>query len=376
MFTNSLLRILLPIVGYSVCAIANVTAEEPALKSVFKDDFRVGAAIGTHQVLGQEPTSLELVARQFNSITPENLLKWQEVHPQLKEYNFDPADRFVEFGQDNKMFIVGHNLVWHNQTPAWVFHDQSGKPLDREKLLERMHDHIQTVVGRYKGRINAWDVVNEAIDDDGSMRKTNWHETIGDDYIEKAFQFAHEADPNAELYYNDYNEWQPRKRQAIKDLVHRLKKKGIRIDGIGLQGHWGLGYPSKDEIETMFADYAQLGVKLMITELDISVLPSALSHRGADVTQNVKLRKELDPYADGLPPEVERRLTDRYREVFRLFVKHANKLDRVTFWGVHDGHSWLNGWPVRGRTDYPLLFDRQLKPKSAFEAVIETAMRK
>jgi endo-1,4-beta-xylanase len=357
----------------SIVAGTGSAAETAALKEVFHDKFRMGAAIGTHQAIGDEPAALKLVAKHFNTITSENLLKWQEVHAQPAQFNFEPADRFVEFGEKNGMFIVGHNLIWHNQTPSWVFEDESGAPLDREALLERMREHIHAVVGRYKGRIHAWDVVNEAIDDDGTMRKTKWQQIIGDDYLDKAFQVAHEADPQAELYYNDYNEWKPEKRAAIKKLVERLKSKKIRIDGIGLQGHWGLNYPSAREIDAMFADYGKTGLKLMITELDVTVLPDAMSARGADITRNAPLLKRLDPYAEQLPADVQKQLGDRYSEFFQIFIKHADKIDRVTFWGVHDGHSWRNGWPVRGRHDYPLLFDRQLRPKRAFEAVIQTA---
>ncbi len=352
--------------------IPSLAAEHAALKEAFKDNFRVGTAISTPQILGDEPAALALVAQQFNTITPENLLKWQEVHPQPDEFNFDAADRFVEFGEKNGMFIVGHNLVWHSQTPAWVFKGDSAKPLDRETLLKRMQSHIQSVAGRFKGRINGWDVVNEAIEDDGALRKSKWQQIIGDDFIEKAFQFAHEADPKAELYYNDYNEWKPGKIKAIKKLVQKLKSKNIRIEGVGLQGHWGLDYPSTQEIESMFAEYGDLGVKLMVTELDLTVLPDPGLRGGADVARRAEMRKGLDPYRDGLPEDVQRRLAERYAAIFRIFVKHANKLDRVTFWGVHDGQSWHNNWPVRGRTDYPLLFDRQLHPKMAFDSVIQT----
>lgn len=353
-----------------------VAAEPPVLKDAFKKDFLVGVALGTRQVMGEEPQALELAAKQFNAISPENLLKWQEVHPEPKQYQFEPADRYVEFGQQNGMFILGHNLVWHNQTPRWVFENEEGKPIERDALVERLREHISTVVGRYKGRITGWDVVNEAVEDDGTLRKTRWREIIGDDYLEKAFQFAHEADPQAELYYNDYNEWQPAKRRGIKELVHGLQAKGVRIDGFGLQGHWGLTYPSAAEIEEMFQDYSDLGVKLMITELDVTVLPDANRARGADISRNEALRKELDPYPDGLSSDVQKQLADRYAEIFRIFVKHADKLKRVTFWGVDDGQSWRNGWPMRGRHDYPMLFDRELKPKPAFEAVIETAEAK
>jgi endo-1,4-beta-xylanase len=365
------------LLSMSWLAIANGgrAADAPALKTVFAGKFKVGAALGTQQVMGDEPAALDLVVRQFNTITPENLMKWQEIHPQPTQYNFEPADRYVQFGEEHKMFIVGHNLVWHNQTPAWVFEDESGKPLTRDALLKRLREHIQTIVGRYKGRINGWDVVNEGIDDDGSLRKTKWREIIGDDYIEAAFRFAHEADPKAELYYNDYNEWQPKKRQSIKVLVHRLKSKRIRIDGIGLQGHWGLNYPSPDETEAMFNDYGKLGVKLMITELDVTLLPDGESRRGADITQNIALRKELNPYAQGLPYEIEQKLARRFKEIFRSFARHADTIDRVTFWGIHDGNSWRNNWPVRGRLDYPLLFDRQLRPKAAFDSVVQTGMQ-
>jgi endo-1,4-beta-xylanase len=359
-----------------LASLAASAAEPMSLKEVFKKDFLVGAALSTSQVMGEEPKSLELVAKQFNAISPENLLKWQEVHPKSDEYRFDAADRYVDFGHQHGMFVLGHNLVWHNQTPRWVFEDGAGKPLNRDALLDRLRDHIATVVGRYKGRITGWDVVNEAVDDDGKLRKTKWKEIIGDDYLEQAFQMAHDADPNAELYYNDYNEWQPAKRRGIKELVHRLRAKGVRIDGLGLQGHWGMTYPSANEIEAMFQDYGDLGIKLMITELDVTVLPDANRARGADITRNEALRKELDPYADGLPPEIQKQLADRYAEIFRIFVKHSDKLKRVTFWGVHDGQSWRNGWPMRGRHDYPMLFDRELKPKPAFEAVIQTAGQK
>jgi endo-1,4-beta-xylanase len=366
-------QLVLSIAMFSTAAAA--VADEPQLKDVFAGKFRVGVALGTEQVMGNEPESLALVQRHYNTITPENLLKWESVHPQPDQYNFEPVDRYVEFGEKNGMFIVGHTLVWHNQTPDWVFEDDQGNPLDREALVARMRDHIHTVVGRYKGRIKAWDVVNEAIlAEDGEWRKTKWYEIIGPEYVEMAFQFAHEADPDAELYYNDYNEWKPGAREGINKLIRNLQAKGIRIDGLGLQGHWGMDYPSVEEIEAMLDDYGQLGIKLMITELDLNILPFPdPSQHGADITLNYELKKELDPYHDGLPDDVSQKVNRRYAELFEIFLKHSDKIDRVTFWGVHDGHSWLNYWPITGRTAYPLLFDRELKPKPVFDAVIQTA---
>lgn len=367
---------LIAVVAAVCCAIATTNAyaaEQPTLKKAFAGDFLIGTTLGTDQVTGQDTTGMDLAVKQFNAISPENLLKWAEVHPQPDEYDFGPADRYVEFGQKHGMFIVGHTLVWHNQTPAWVFQGAGGKPADRETLLARMRDHIHTVVGRYMGRINSWDVVNEAIDDDGTMRTTPWQQIIGNDYIAKAFQFAHEADPDAQLYYNDYNMWKPEKRAAVKRLVSDLKSQGIRIDGVGIQGHWGMGYPSIGEIEAMLDDYGQLDVKLSISELDMNVLPAAWSHSGADITQKYELRKELDPYAEGLPDDVQQALTNRYASIFRVFVAHRGKIARITFWGICDGQSWLNDWPVRGRTAYPLLFNRKCQPKPAFDAVIDVA---
>jgi endo-1,4-beta-xylanase len=368
----------------TLAIVAEATAAEPALKDAFADDFKVGTALSTPQVMGEVPAALELVAKQFSAITPENLLKWAEVHPDPDEYNFEPVDKFVEFGEKHGMFIVGHTLVWHNQTPEWAFKGVEGKPLDRETALARIKKHIDTVVGRYKGRVTAWDVVNEAIDDQGKLRSgpvgppgnrgEPWHAAIGDDYIQKAFEFAHAADPAAELYYNDFNEWHPAKIKAISELVNSLKAKSIRIDGLGLQGHWGMDYPSLEEIDHMLAEYGKLGVKLMITELDINMLPDPNRARVSDVTRRERRRPELDPYANGLPDEMEKKLADRYAAIFKLFHKHRDKIDRVTFWGVHDGQSWLNYWPTR-RTNYPLLFDRELRPKPALEAVINTARR-
>jgi endo-1,4-beta-xylanase len=358
-------------------------AQQPALKAAFADDFRVGVAVGTEQIMGGEPAALALVAQQFNSITPENLLKWAEVHPAPDEFNFGPADRYVEFGERHGMFIVGHTLVWHNQTPAWAFEGVDGKPLDRETALEHLKSHIDAVVGRYKGRIHGWDVVNEAIDDEGRFRTgpvgawprrgEPWHAAIGDDYIELAFRYAHAADPDAELYYNDFNEWYPAKVEAISKLVAGLKAKGVRIDGIGLQGHWGMDYPRLEEIDHMLTEYGKLGVKLMITELDVMVLPQPGRQTGAEIMPTARAGAAGNPYPHGLPADKQQELAERYAAFFKLFMKHRDKIDRVTFWGVHDGHSWRNNSPVVGRTDYPLLFDRQLEPKPAFDAVIEVA---
>jgi endo-1,4-beta-xylanase len=350
-------------------------SQTPQLKEVYKDYFYIGTALNRNQIFGKDTSAADLITGQFNSITPENILKWYAVHPEPDRYDFEASDRMVALAQKNDMFVVGHTLVWHSQTPRWVFRDSSGSAVDRETLLKHMKNHIFTVAGRYKGQIHGWDVVNEAIEDDGSLRKSPWLNSIGEDYIQKAFEYAREADPDAELYYNDYSMYKPGKVKGVVKLVRSLQEKGVRVDGIGLQGHWGLGYPSLEELETSIVAYAELGAKVMITELDVSALPNPYDYRGADVAQNFELKKKLNPYPEGLPDSVQTRLAERYAELFALFIKHSDTISRITFWGVDDGHSWKNNFPVRGRTDYPLLFDRQCQPKPAFFAVIKAAQK-
>jgi len=350
-------------------------AEQPpsTLKDAFKGSFLIGAALNPNEFTERNVRDAALVRAQFDSISPENVLKWEMVHPQPDRYNFDLPDKYVAFGEKNHMFIVGHTLVWHQQTPRWVFEDAKGKPVDRETLLKRMREHIQTVVGRYKGRVNGWDVVNEALNDDGTLRQTPWLKIIGEDYIAKAFEFAHEADPTAGLQYNDYSLENEAKRQGAIELIKKLRAQGVPITGVGLQGHYRIDWPSIDQVDATIAAFAQLGVKVMITELDVDVLPPALQHHGADISANVELQSQLNPYTNGLPDSVQQTLAKRYADLFGVVLKHRAVLTRVTFWGVTDASSWLNNWPVRGRTNYPLLFDREGRPKPAFDAVIRAA---
>ncbi|HMK31177.1 MAG TPA: endo-1,4-beta-xylanase [Terriglobales bacterium] len=367
------MRVNLLIVDVLLAGLLTAAHAQTNLKDAFSGSFRIGAAINRAQIYEQDSGGVALIKRQFNSITPENVLKWELVHPQAETYDFDASDHYVSFGEANHMFLIGHTLVWHNQTPAWVFQDDKGNPLTRQALLERMRAHIYKVVGRYKGRIQGWDVVNEAIADDGAMRQTPWLKIIGEDYIEKAFQYAHEADPEAELYYNDYSlENEPKRGGALR-LIARLQAQGIPIAAIGLQGHDRLDWPSLEQQDATIAAFAALGVKVNITELDIDVLPRAARGQSADVTLNVELQEKLNPYTSGLPEAVQQALARRYADLFRVFLKHRGAIARVTFWGVTDKDSWLNNWPVKGRTSYPLLFDRAGSPKPAFQAVISVA---
>jgi endo-1,4-beta-xylanase len=350
------------------------TAQAPvSLRDAYQGDFVIGAAINAAQITGEDARGDAIIRAQFNSISPENCLKWESVHPQPDKYDFTIPDQYVAFGEKNHMFIVGHNLVWHNQVPAWVFRDDKGNLLDRDALLARMRDHIHTVVGRYKGRIQSWDVVNEALNEDGTLRQSLWEKIIGDDYIAKAFQYAHEADPQAQLTYNDYNLENEAKRQGAIALVTKLKAEGVPIRSVGLQGHDSLTWPTVDQMDAAISDFAKLGVKVAISELDIDVLPPATRQQTAEVTVNIQQNAALNPYINGLPDTVQQHLAKRYADLFGVFLKHRDVVTRVTFWGVTDGDSWRNDWPVRGRTSYPLLFDRTGQPKPAFKAVIRAA---
>lgn len=354
--------------------VRNATAEQ-ALKDVFDGFFLVGAALNEKQFTGRDTNSVTLIKTHFNSITAENVLKWQRIHPQPGVYDFELADKFVAFGERNGLFVIGHTLIWHHQTPGWVFRDANGNPVDRETLLNRMREHIHTVVGRYRGRVRGWDVVNEAVADDGQLRQSLWLKIIGEDYIAKAFEFAHEADPDCELYYNDFSLENKRKRNGAIALIKKLKAQGVPITGVGLQGHYTLDWPSKSQLAGTIRAFAKLGVKVMITELDVDVLPRTERYRGAELSVQYVLDPKLNPYTRELPERVQKALADRYGDIFDVLLRNSDCISRVTFWGVTDGDSWLNYWPIPGRTNYPLLFDRNYQPKPAYFTVVATAQK-
>lgn len=350
-----------------------------SLREAYDGAFLIGAALNEAIVSGADAAGREIAVQQFNTITIENGLKAEPVNPEPGVYRFAPGDAYVDFGEKHDMFIVGHTLIWHNQTPDWFFKDACGAPNTPQAQKEVLRRHIETVAGRYAGRIHAWDVVNEVIDNDGSYRPTTWVNGIGsgDELVKLAFTHAAEYAPDAELYYNDFNAWRPAKRDGIVRMVKMLQDEGIRIDGIGIQAHWGLNFPKNEHIEAAIDAYAALGVKVMITELDVDVLP--LSKEGqiiGPVLHNPQFQLEefkafLDPYPHGLPQEQQAALADRYAELFEIFYRKRDKIDRVTFWGVHDAMSWKNGSPIPNRTNYPLLFDRNQQRKPAFHSVME-----
>lgn len=356
----------------------SVKGENMTLKESFKDRFFIGSAFGHNLFKEAGKPTLNLISQQFNSITPCNELKWQPFNPKPDVFNYEPADAFVEFGASNGMYVVGHVLFWHNQTPPWIFTDDNGAPVNRAQLLNRMRERVRSVASRYKGKFHAWDVVNESIEDNGKLRNSDWTKIIGADFIEQAFRIADEELPkDVELIYNDYSMAGEAKRNAVVAMVRDFKKKGVRINGVGMQGHWSLDGPSIENIEQSIVAFSKADVDVHITELDIDVLPRSpkMWDGNADVKLQLKNDPKLDPYKSSLPPDVQKQLTDRYANIFRLFLKHQDKIKRVTFWGPTDKHSWLNNWPIKDRTSHPLLFDRNGNPKPAFDAVINEAKK-
>jgi len=345
-----------------------IAAKNTGLKDLYKKDFSIGTAIGAGTFRRNDEEMFGIIKREFNSITAENEFKWSVINPSENEWKFDFPDQFVKFGLENHMYMLGHCLVWHSQVPRGLFTDESGKQISKEALLKKMETHITTLVDKYKGKMNAWDVVNEALTPEEGWRKSNWIKIIGPEFMEKAFQYAHEADPKAHLIYNDYNEEDPKRRQLIVDVIKDYKKRGIPIMGIGMQGHLNLETPDLKEWEASLVAFGQAGMKVHVTELDIDVLPYNWN-RTADVSTNVDYAKTLNPYVDGLPKDINDKLTKRYEDIFKILLKHRNFVERVTFWGVSDDQSWKNNFPVRGRTNYPLLFDRQHKPKDCYYAI-------
>jgi len=346
---------------------------QTTLKDAYRGSFKIGAALNRAIYTGSDAAGAALVKTEFNSISPENDLKWEMIHPTAQGFNFEPADRYVEFGEKNHMFIIGHCLIWHSQTPRWVFTDDQGKEVGRDELLRRMKDHIAAVVGRYKGRVNGWDVVNEALNEDGTLRRSQWQRIIGDDYIAKAFEYAHEADPKAELYYNEYSTENEPKRKGGVELIRKLLAAGVPVTAVGIQGHYHMDWPTIEQLDATITAFAALGVKVNLTELDLDILPAVVTGTSADVNQRAQATAAANPYTAGLPEEKQKELGARYAAMFKVFLKHRDAITRVTFWGVTDKGSWLNNFPARGRTNYPLLFDREGKPKPAFDAVIAEA---
>ena len=358
------------IIAMALLVSVNSLAQK-TLGEATKGIFLFGVAVNMQQVNGIKPIESELIAKEFSAIVPENSLKPQPIHPEENRYFWDDADKLVAFGEKNKQTVTGHCLIWHSQIGRWFFIDADGKDVAPEVLKERMRQHILNVVGRYKGRIKGWDVVNEAFEDNGQYRNSKFFQILGKDFIKYAFQFAHEADPNAELYYNDYNVERPAKCDAIVGLVNELKAAGCRIDAVGSQSHMHMTSPTPDATETSFKKLTDAGVHILITEWDISILPSP--YAGANISTNFGYSNEMDPYREGVPDSIQQKWNKRILDMFGLFLKYNDVIDRVTVWGLTDNATWLNNFPVRGRKDYPVLFDRNNQRKPVVDEMIRMA---
>ena len=363
-FTTSILSLLCMLIAIS-CSPGSDTQEtktektDKGLKDYFDRYFLMGASVAPNSVEGEEA---KLIQTQFNSLTAENVMKMGPIHPKEDRYNWKPADKIVAFAQKNGLRMRGHTLCWHKQTPDWLFVDKTGEQVSKEVLMARLKDHITTVVSRYKGKIFAWDVVNEVISDDPDkdFRESIWYQICGEDYIVKAFEWAHQADPNAILFYNDYNAANPEKREKIYRLLRNLREAGVPIHGMGLQGHWSVFGPSEDDISFAIERYASLGLSIHITEMDVSI------YKGES-----KRREKRPEEKDEFTPELERRQMAQYMMFFEVFREYRDYIQSVTFWNVSDRHSWLDNFPVRGRKNYPLLFDQELQPKAVYWEVVD-----
>ena len=328
------------------------------LKDYYQNYFPIGVAVGPQSLIGP---NAKLILKEFNSVTPENAMKMGPIHPEENRYFWRDADSIVNFAQKNGIKVRGHNLCWHEQTPSWMFKDNQGNEVSKEVLLKRLKDHITEVVTRYKGKIYAWDVVNEAIDDDNSkfLRNSLWYKICGDDFIIKAFEYAHAADPDAQLFYNDYNTERPEKRDRIYKLLKQLVDAKVPVHGVGLQGHWSLYEPTQQELRKAIEQFSSLGLKVQVTELDVSVYPWEKNQR---------------PLMNGekfeFTPEQEQKQMQVYKNVFQIFRDYKSVITGITFWNISDQHTWLDDYPVRGRKNYPLLFDQNLKRKKVYWEVV------
>lgn len=329
------------------------------LKDYYQNYFPIGVAVSPQSIKGEEAN---LILQHFNSLTAENVMKPGPIHPEENRYNWKAADDIVNFAQEHKLKVRGHTLCWHQQTGDWFFKDANGKEASKELVLERLKDHITTVVSRYKGKIYAWDVLNEVIADDSTklIRETPWSKICGEEYIAKAFEYAHEADPNALLFYNDYNTERPEKRERIFKFLKKLVDAKVPIHGVGLQGHWSIFEPSEKELTKAIEQFSSLGLKIQITELDVSIYKWEKFQRG---------RKQGE--SDQFTQELEQKQIEKYRMIFSALRKFKNVITGVTFWNVSDKHTWLDHYPVEGRKNYPLLFDQNLKPKKVFWEVVK-----
>lgn len=370
------------------CLTTSAQSKTTPLKDAYASSFKIGAAVSRGDIMERNTRSRELILTNFNALSPGNEMKPESLHPRPDVWNWGAADEYVKFGKENNMWLLGHTLCWHNQTPSFFWNDADGNPKSKQECFDFIEEYIKTVCTHYLGKVDAWDVINEIVSEQGGYRDLGWVHALGgkqadvDDFIKHVYRCAEKYAPNTELYYNEFNVWRPSKLAGIIRLVKMLQAEGIRIDGVGIQAHWGLNYPENHYIDEAIDQLSALGVKVMITEIDVDVLP--ISKEGQVIGKSLndsqyqleEFEKFLDPYKKGLPAEVEDQLAARYKELFQIFYNHRNQIDRVTFWGTHDGSSWKNGSPIPARTNYPLLWNRDYTPHKALGEVLSIPAKK
>ena len=363
-------------------------ADAQGLKDAYRDYFRMGVSVNqweikaeqevntkfdySGRVSGDQTANFPMIAKHFGWLVPENCMKCEVIHPQESVYDFTLADQMVDLAHSQGLQVVGHCLIWHSQCAPWFFVDEDGNQVSAEVLKKRMKEHIFTILGHFKGRVKAWDVVNEAFEDNGTLRHSKFYELLGEDYIPLAFQYAHEADPTIELYYNDYSMNKAQKIDGILNFFRPLVAKGLPIHAIGMQGH--LVFDGTDYVsayESAIQKIASLGLKAQFTELDLSALPNPYGFSGANVADNFKYTPDKDPYTKGLPAEVQQKVDDFWVDFFKMLIRQKDHVLRVGFWCTNDANSWRNDYPIKGRTDYATLFDRQCQPKSTVQKLID-----
>jgi len=372
-----------PCVLTVAAALVTVTAahanhhETTTLREAFAGKFYIGGTISPWALRTPTEGMAQLAYTHYDAITADNAMKWGPFNPQPGEYRMEGADAFMAFADEHDFYTIGHCLFWHSQTPGWVYEDADGNDLTREALLARMRERAELYAERYGSRVDVWDVVNESIESDGSRRRSRFNQILGDEFEAEAFKIADAVMPkSAKLIYNDYGMTDPGRRDAVVAMVKDFQQRGIRIDGIGMQGHWSMNRPSIQEIEDSILAFASTGLPIHITELDVDFLgrDQFFGAEGANVDiQSRQATPENNPYPDGLPPEAEEQLAKRWEEIFALLLKHSDKIERVTFWAITDANSWLNNWPARGRTNYPTLINRDGSLKPAYHRVVELA---
>ena len=355
----------------ALCAVA-LPLHAQSLAEAYRDYWYTGVSVNQWEVEGDQESHWDVITKNFNWVVAENCMKCEVIHPQEGVYDFTLADKFVDKAKAAGLKVQGHCLIWHSQCAPWFHFDKDGKLVSREELKKRMREHIYTIVSHFKGRVDAWDVCNECFEDDGSPRKSLFWQILGTDYIPLAFQYAHEADPNVQLFYNDYSMNKPTKVEGVANFFRPLIEQGLPVTAIGMQGHMILEDAKEllPQYDHSIKTIAALGVPTFFSELDLSVLPNPYGFSGANVSDRFTYTPEKDPFKEGLTKEKEAEINQYWVDFYKMLIPHKDDILRVNFWCLNDANSWRNDFPIQGRSDYATLYDRQNQPKGMIQEII------